>query len=209
LIGKITIDDVVDVIREEAGHSVMSMAGLDEEDDMFAPVADSARRRSIWLGINLGTAFLAAWAANLFEATLAEVVMLAILLPVVPSMGGIAGSQTLILITRGLALGQINRSNSGSLLAKEFGVAIYNSIGWSIVVALVTAWWFDTWKVGIVIAGALAANLLCAAIAGFFVPLTLRRLGVDPALAGGVVLTTITDVVGIIAFLGLGTLLLL
>ena len=124
-------------------------------------------------------------------------------------MGGVAGSQTLILITRGLALGQINRSNAGSLLAKEFGVAIYNGVGWSLVVALVTAWWFDTWKVGIVVAGALAANLLCAALAGFFVPLALRRLSVDPALAGGVVLTTITDVVGIIAFLGLGTLLLL
>ena len=209
LIGKITIDDVVDVIREEAGHSVMSMAGLDEDDDMFAPVADSARRRSVWLGVNLATAFLAAWAANLFEATLAQVVMLAVLLPVVPSMGGVAGSQTLILITRGLALGQVNRGNAGSLLAKEFGVALYNSLGWAIVVALVTAWWFQTWKVGIVIAGALAATLVCAALAGFFVPVLLRRLGIDPALAGGVVLTTITDVVGIIVFLGLGTLLLL
>jgi magnesium transporter len=209
LIGKITIDDVVDVIREEAGHSVMSMAGLDEEEDMFAPVADSARRRSVWLGVNLGTAFLAAWAANLFEATLSQVVMLAILLPVVPSMGGVAGSQTLILITRGLALGQVNRSNAGSLLAREFGVALYNSVGWSVVVAVVAAWWFETWEVGIVIAGALAANLICAAVAGFFVPLSLRRLGIDPALAGGVVLTTITDVVGIIVFLGLGTLLLL
>jgi len=209
LIGKITVDDVVDVIREEAGHSVMSMAGLDEEDDMFARVAHSARRRSVWLGVNLGTAFVAAWAANLFEATLSQVVTLAILLPVVPSMGGVAGSQTLILITRGLALGQVNRSNAGSLLAKELGVALYNSVGWSLVVALVAAWWFETWKVGIVIAGALAANLVCAALAGFFVPLGLRRLGVDPALAGGVVLTTITDVVGIIAFLGLGSMLLL
>jgi magnesium transporter len=209
LIGKITIDDVVDVIREEAGRSVMSMAGLDEEDDMFAPVAASARRRSVWLGVNLGTAFLAAWAANLFEATLSEVVMLAVLLPVVPSMGGVAGSQTLILITRGLALGQINRSNATSLLAREFGVAIYNGIGWSVVVAVVTAWWFGTWEVGIVIAGALAANLLCAALAGFFVPLALQRLNIDPALAGGVVLTTITDVLGIIVFLGLGTILLL
>ncbi|HMB73850.1 MAG TPA: magnesium transporter, partial [Gammaproteobacteria bacterium] len=209
LIGKITIDDVVDVIREEADHSVLSMAGLDEDDDMFAPVADSARRRSIWLGVNLAKAFLAAWAANLFEATQAQVVMLAILLPVVPSMGGVAGSQTLILITRGLALGQINRSNARSLLAKELGVAVYNAVGWALVVAGVTAWWFETWKVGLVIAGALAANLLCAAAAGFCIPVILRRLGVDPALAGGVVLTTITDVVGIIAFLGLGTALLL
>ncbi|MGD8324494.1 MAG: magnesium transporter [Gammaproteobacteria bacterium] len=209
LIGRITIDDVVDVIRDAADHSVMSMAGLDEEDDMFAPVVQSAWRRSVWLGVNLGTAFLAAWAANLFEATLAQVVMLAVLMPVVPSMGGVAGSQTLILITRGLALGQISRSNARTLLGKEFGVAVYNGIGWSLVVALVTAWWFETWAIGVVIAGALAANLLCAALAGFFIPVALRRLHVDPALAGGVVLTTITDVVGIIVFLGLGTLLLL
>lgn len=209
LLGRITIDDVVDVIRDEASHSVMSMAGLDEDDDMFAPVAESARRRSIWLGVNLATAFLAAWAANLFEATLDRVVMLAILLPVVPSMGGIAGSQTLILITRGLALGQINRSNARLLLVKEFGVAVYNCIGWSVVVALVTTWWFDTWRIGVVIAAALGLNLVCAAVFGFFVPLALRRFRIDPALAGGVVLTTITDVVGIVAFLGLGTLLLL
>ena len=193
LLGKVTIDDVVDVIREQADHSVLSMAGLDEDDDMFAPVADSARRRSIWLGVNLATAFLAAWAVNLFEATLEQVVILAVLLPVVPSMGGIAGSQTLILITRGLALGQINRSNAGSLFAKELGVAVCNCIGWSIVVGVIAAWWFDLWRVGIVIAGALGANLICAAIAGFFVPLVLRRLGVDPALAGGVVLTVTHD----------------
>jgi magnesium transporter len=208
LIGRITIDDVVDVIREEASHSVLSMAGLDEDDDMFAPVTVSARRRSIWLGVNLATAFLAAWVAGLFEATLRQVVMLAILLPVVPSMGGIAGSQTLILITRGMALGQIERSNARWLLMKEFGVALLNSIGWASLVALVTAWWF-TWKIGLVISMALAVNLLCAAVAGFAVPLTLKRLKIDPALAGGVVLTTITDVVGLTAFLGFGTLLLL
>lgn len=209
LIGRITVDDVVDVIREEADHSMLSMAGLDEHDDVFASVSRSARRRAVWLGVNLATAFAAAWAANLFEATLAQAVMLAVLLPVVPSMGGVAGSQTLILITRGLALGQISRSNARTLLAREFGVAVYNSIGWSALVALVTAWWFETWKIGIVIAGALAANLMCAALAGFFIPLALRRLGVDPALAGGVVLTTVTDVVGIVAFLGLGSVLLL
>ncbi len=209
LIGRITVDDVVDVIRDEASHSVLSMAGLDEDDDMFAPVMVSARRRSLWLGVNLATAFLAAWAANLFEATLDRVVMLAILMPIVPSMGGIAGSQTLILITRGIALGQIKRTNARWLLNKEFGVALLNSIGWAIVVAAVTSWWFDTWRIGFVIAGALAINLLCAAVTGFSVPLTLKRFGIDPALAGGVVLTTITDVVGIIAFLGLGTIFLL
>lgn len=209
LVGRITVDDVVDVIREEASHSVLSMAGLDEDDDMFAPVTVSARRRSVWLGVNLGTAFLAAWVAGLFEATLQQVVMLAILMPVVPSMGGIAGSQTLILITRGIALGHIERGNARWLLTKEFGVALLNSIGWALVVALVTTWWFDTWQIGLVIAAALATNLLCAAVAGFAVPLTLKRLAIDPALAGGVVLTTITDVVGLVAFLGFGTLILL
>jgi magnesium transporter len=208
LVGRITVDDVVDVIREEASHSVLSMAGLDEDDDMFAPVAASARRRSVWLGVNLATAFLAAWVAGLFEATLDEVVMLAILLPVVPSMGGVAGSQTLILITRGLALGQIERSNARWLLSKEFGVALLNGIGWATVVAIVTTWWSGTWRIGVVIAIALAVNLLCAAVAGFGVPLTLKKLRIDPALAGGVVLTTITDVVGISAFLGFGTLIL-
>jgi magnesium transporter len=209
LVGRITVDDVVDVIREQASHSVLSMAGLDEDDDMFAPVTVSARRRSIWLGVNLGTAFLAAWVAGLFEATLQQVVMLAILMPVVPSMGGIAGSQTLILITRGIALGHIERGNARWLLTKEFGVALLNSAGWALVVALVTTWWFDTWQIGLVIAAALATNLLCAAVAGFAVPLTLKRLAIDPALAGGVVLTTITDVVGLLAFLGFGTLILL
>jgi magnesium transporter len=209
LVGRITIDDVVDVIREEASHTVLRMAGLREDDDMFAPVAVSARRRSIWLGVNVATAFLAAWVAGLFEATLERVVMLAVLMPMVPSMGGIAGSQTLILMTRGIALGQVERSNARWLLAKELGVALYNATAWATVVGLVTMWWFGTWKIGLVIALALAANLLCAAVAGFAVPLALRRLGIDPALAGGVVLTTITDVVGLSAFLGFGTLLLL
>ena len=209
LVGRINIDDVVDVIREEAEHSVMSMAGLDEEDDMFAPVAASARRRSIWLGVNLATAFLAASVAGLFEATLDQVVILAILMPVVPSMGGIAGTQTLILITRGLALGQIERANARWLLQKEVGVSILNAVGWAVVVALVTTWWFGTWQIGVVIALALAVSLLFAAISGFAVPITLKRIGIDPALAGGVILTTITDVVGLISFLGIGSLVLL
>ncbi|MDX1563433.1 MAG: magnesium transporter, partial [Gammaproteobacteria bacterium] len=140
LVGHISVDDVLDVIREEASHSVLSMAGLDEDDDMFAPIAASARRRSIWLGVNLATAFLAAWVAGLFEATLDQIVVLAILMPIVPSMGGIAGTQTLILITRGIALGQIERANARWLLQKEFGVAVLNAAGWSIVVAVVTAW---------------------------------------------------------------------
>ncbi|HUF74275.1 MAG TPA: magnesium transporter [Gammaproteobacteria bacterium] len=209
LVGRINVDDVLDVIREEASHSVLSMAGLDEDDDMFAPIATSARRRSIWLGVNLATAFLAAWVAGLFEATLDQVVMLAILMPVVPSMGGVAGTQTLILITRGIALGQIERANARWLLQKEVGVGLLNAAGWAIVVALVTSWWFGTWKVGAVMALALSVSLLFAAISGFLVPVCLKRLRIDPALAGGVVLTTITDVVGLVSFLGIGTLVLL
>jgi magnesium transporter len=208
LLGRITIDDVVDVIREQASHSVLSMAGLDEDDDMFAPIFVSVRRRAIWLGVNLATAFLAASVAGLFESTLDRVVMLAVLMPVVPSMGGIAGNQTLILITRALALGQIERSNARWLLSKEFGVGLLNGVGWAAIVAFVTSAWFGTWKIGLVIAIALALNLICAALVGFGVPLTLKRLRIDPALAGGVVLTTITDVVGIAAFLGFGTLIL-
>ncbi len=208
LLGRITVDDMVDVIRQEADHSVLSMAGLDEEDDMFAPVFVSARRRSIWLGVNLATAFMAAGVAGFFEATLDRFVMLAILMPVVPSMGGIAGSQTLILITRGIALGQVEASNAQWLLRKEFGVGLINGLGWACVVTIVTLWWFQTWKIALVIAIALTINLVCAAIAGFTIPLTLKKLNIDPALAGGVVLTTITDVVGLAAFLGFGALLL-
>jgi len=206
LLGRITVDDVVDVIRAAADHSVLSMAGLDEDDDMFAPVFVSAGRRSVWLGVNLATAFLAAVVAGLFEATLEEVVMLAILMPVVPSMGGVAGSQTLILITRGMALGQIERANARWLLSKEFGVGVLNGLAWAVVVALVTMWWFQTWLMALVIAAALAVNLVAAAVAGFTIPLTLKRLNIDPALAGGVVLTTITDVIGLAAFLGFGAL---
>jgi magnesium transporter len=209
LVGRINVDDVLDVIRDEASHSILSMAGLDEDDDMFAPIATSARRRSIWLGVNLATAFLAAWVAGLFEATLDQVVSLAILMPIVPSMGGVAGTQTLILITRGIALGQIERANARWLLQKEIGVSILNAIGWASVVALVTYWWKGTWLLGAVIALALGISLLFAAVSGFVVPILLKRLRIDPALAGGVVLTTITDVVGLTSFLGIGSLVLL
>jgi magnesium transporter len=208
LLGRITVDDVVDVIREQGEHSLMSMAGLDEDDDMFAPVFLSARRRALWLGVNLATAFLAARVVGLFEATLDKVVVLAVLMPVVASMGGIAGSQTLTLMVRGMALGQVERSNAGWLLAKETAVGALNGLLWALVVSLITFAWFRTWEVGAIIAAALAINLLFAALAGVTVPLLLRRLGVDPALAGGVVLTTVTDVVGFGAFLGLGALFL-
>ena len=209
LIGRITVDDVVDVIRDEAEHSVFSMAGLSEEEDLFGPVVASTRRRSIWLGVNLATAFLAAWVISLFQPTLEKIIVLAILIPVVASMGGIAGSQTLTLVIRGIATGQVGRSNSKLLLTKELAVGFLNGMVWALIVAIVVTLWFKDFKMGGIIAAAMAANLLCAALAGVTIPILLRKLGIDPALAGGVVLTTITDVIGIFAFLGLATWLLL
>ncbi len=205
LIGQITIDDVVDVIQEQADHSILSMAGLDEDDDMFAPVVTSARRRAIWLGVNLATAFLAAAMVALFADTLEKVVVLAVLMPVVASMGGIAGGQTLTLMIRGLALGTVQESNARWLLSKEIAVGLLNGFAWAAVVGLVTLLFFGTWQVALIIAAAICLNLLVAAMAGFLLPFIMRRLKIDPALAGSVVLTTITDVVGFVAFLGLGT----
>ena len=208
LLGQITIDDVVDVIQELADHDILSRAGLDEDDDMFAPVVSSSRRRAVWLGANLATGFLAAAVVSVFQPTIEKVVVLAVLMPVVASMGGIAGSQTLTLMIRGMALGRVQDSNQRWLLRKELSVAVLNGIIWAAVVAVVTMLFFASWKVGLIIAAALAINLLAAALAGFSIPLILRRLNIDPALAGGVVLTTFTDVIGFVAFLGLGALFL-
>ena len=209
LVGRITIDDIVDEIRDEAEHALMGAAGLDEEDDMFAPVVKSAQRRALWLGVNLATAFLAASVVDLFQTTLDKIVLLAVLMPVVPSMGGVAGSQSLVVITRAMALGQIDKNNARGILRKELLVGILNGLAWSLVVAFFTFLWFGEWSVGAVIAGAMIINMAVAALAGFSVPLVLRRMNIDPALAGGVVLTTITDVVGYMSFLGLGALFLL
>ena len=209
VVGRITVDDVVDVIREEAEHSLMSAAGLDEEDDMFAPVFKSARRRALWLGINLGTAFLAASVVDLFQSTIDKIVLLAVLMPVVPSMGGVAGTQSLVIITRAMALGQVDKTNAARILKKELAVGLLNGVGWSIVVATFTYLWFGDWRIGGVIAAAMIINLFMAALSGFGIPLLLRKMRIDPAIAGGVVLTTVTDVVGYMTFLGLGAALLL
>ncbi len=209
LVGRITVDDIVDVIRDEAEHSLMGAAGLDEEDDMFAPVVKSARRRALWLGVNLITAFVAASVVDMFQTTVDKIVLLAVLMPVVPSMGGVAGNQSLTIITRAIALGQIDRTNAKGILRKELAVGALNGLAWASVVAVATYIWFQDWRIGGVIAGAMIINLFVAALAGFVVPLTLKRLQIDPALAGGVVLTTITDVVGYMAFLGLGATFLL
>jgi magnesium transporter len=188
---------------------MMSAAGLDEEHDMFAPVFKSARRRALWLGINLCTAFLAAAVVDVFQTTVDKIVLLAVLMPVVPSMGGVAGSQSLTIITRAMALGQIDRTNARRIMRKEVLVGLLNGVGWAIVVAAFTYLWFGDWRIGGVIGAAMIINLFVAAFAGFVIPLTLKRLNIDPALAGGVVLTTVTDVVGYMAFLGLGAALLL
>jgi len=208
LLGRITVDDVVDIIREEAEHNLLSHAGLSEEDDVFAPVWKSTRRRALWLGINLLTALLAAWVIGNFQATLEKVVALAVLMPIVASMGGIAGTQTLTLMIRGLALDQIGAQNTAWLLFKEISVGLLNGVIWSAVVAGITIFWFGSWQIGGIIAAALIINLVCAALAGVIIPLVLDKLHIDPALAGGVVLTTVTDVIGFLTFLGLATLLL-
>jgi magnesium transporter len=209
LLGRITIDDVVDVIRDQAEHTMMSMAGLDQRDDMFAPVMVSARQRGVWLGINLLTALLASWVIGLFEGTIDKIVILAVLMPIVASMGGIAGSQTLTLVIRGIALGYIGGSNARQLLYKELAVSLLNGMLWALVVGVVVVIWFGNAQIGIVIAAAIIINLICAAFAGTTIPMLLRRLGADPALGGSVILTTVTDVVGFVVFLGLATFFLL
>ena len=208
LLGRITIDDVVDVIRDEAEHSVMSMAGLDEDADMFAPVVHSARRRGVWLGVNLVTAFVAASVVGQFEATIEKIVALAILMPIVASMGGVAATQTLTLIVRGIALGQVERANARWLFTKELAVAMLNGFIAAAIVSSVAFAWFRSWRIAAVIFTAMFVNLLAAALAGVAVPLALKRFGVDPAVAGGVIVTTVTDVIGFASLLGLGTLVL-
>ena len=208
LIGRITVDDVIDLIRDDSDRALMQMAGLDDEADMFAPVMVSSRRRALWLGINLLTAFLAAWVIGRFEATLEQIVALAVLMPIVASMGGVAGSQTLTLVIRGLALGQIQKGNLRTLLNREVGISLLNGLLWAVVVALIAVAWFGDWAIGGILGVAILINLLSAALAGLAIPLVLDRMGIDPALAGNVILTTVTDVIGFSAFLGLATLLL-
>lgn len=208
LLGRVTIDDVVDIIREEAEHSVMSMAGLDDEEDLFAPIISSSRRRAIWLGTNLITALLAAMVISRFEGTLEAKVALAFLMGVIPSMGGVAGTQTLTLVIRGLALGQLGQSNTRSLFFKELAVSLINGILWGAAIFFVAWFFMQDAGIGVVIGIAMVINLLAAAVSGVYLPIIIRKLNIDPALAGGVVLTTVTDVVGFAAVLWLATLLL-
>jgi magnesium transporter len=209
LVGRITIDDVVDIIREDAEHSMMSMAGLDDEEDTFAPVWQSTRRRSLWLGVNLVTALMAAAVSDLFEATLSQLAVLAILNTIVPSMGGVAGNQTLTLVIRGMALGHVNQGNSRWLISKELAIGFLNGIIWAVLIASVIGLWKQDMQLGLVIAFAMMMNMVAAALSGATLPIIMKKLKIDPALAGSVILTTITDVVGIFAFLGTATLFLM
>ena len=208
LIGRITIDDIVDVIRDEGEHTFMSQAGLSEEDDMFAPVFASSKRRAVWLGINLLTALLASTVIGFFQATIEQIVALAVLMPIVASMGGIAGSQTLTLVIRGMALGQLSSNNYRVLLIKEVSVSLLNGLLWAVVLAVISGFWFSSEALALVIGVAITINLVIAAFAGVVIPIALDKVGADPALAGGVFLTTITDVIGFFAFLGLASLML-
>jgi magnesium transporter len=209
LLGRITIDDVVDVIREESDRTLLNSAGLSEEEDMFAPVLPSAARRGVWLGVNLVTVFAAAWVIGRFEEVLDKIVALAVLMPVVASMGGIAGSQTLTLTIRGLALDQIAASNLRWLTTKELLVGALNGLVWALVVALISWLWFRDTGIAAIIGCAMVLNLLAASLSGVIIPLLLHRWGIDPALSGAVILTTVTDVIGFLSFLGMATLFLL
>ena len=207
-INYITIDDVVDIIRENAEHSMMGMAGMDDDEDTFAPILPSAKRRTVWLAINLVAAFIAASVSNMFEATLEQMATLAVLMTIVPSMGGIAGNQTLALIIRGLAVGHISNNNTRWLIGKEAAIGLLNGMVWAILVAVAVVLWKGDITVGIIIAGAMFINLLVAGIAGVTIPLIMHKYKIDPALAGGMALMTVTDVVGLFSFLGMATLVL-
>jgi len=208
LVGRITIDDVVDVIVEEADHSLLAMAGLSDTEDTFSSIGKTAPRRALWLGANLLTAIFASTAISLFESTLDKVVALAILMPIVASMGGVAGSQTLTVVVRGMALGQIERGNLNWLLSKEFAVGALNGLLYALVLGCVVSLWFQDATMALIIALAMAINLMAAALSGTLLPVLLRRINIDPALAGTVILTTITDIVGFVSFLGLATIFL-
>ena len=208
LLGRITIDDVVDIIRENADHTMMGMAGMDDDEDTFAPILPSAKRRTVWLAVNLIAAFIAASVSNMFEATLEQMATLAVLMTIVPSMGGIAGNQTLALVIRGIAVGHINDTNTRWLIGKEAAIGILNGMVWALIVATAITLWKGDIMIGFIIAGAMFINLSAAGIAGVTIPLVMHKYKIDPALAGGMALTTVTDVIGLFSFLGMATLVL-
>ena len=209
LLGRITVDDVVDIIREQAEHQALGAAGLDEDEDLFSPIRRAVRGRVVWLGINLLTAFLAAAVIGQFDATIEQIVALAVLMPIVAGIGGNAAVQVLTLMVRGIALGQVGQSNASILLWKELRVALINGLLIGALVGTVALLWFGSWLLSLVIAAALVINFCSAALAGVLLPLLLKRMRVDPAVAGTVVVTAVTDVMGFFSFLGLATVILL
>ena len=209
LLGRITIDDVVDIIREQAEHQALGAAGLDEDEDLFSPLKRAVRGRVVWLGINLCTAFLAATVIGQFELTLQKIVALAVLMPIVAGIGGNAAVQVLTLMVRGLALGQVGPSNAKILLWKEIRVALVNGILIGGIVGVIAYFWFRSPLLSLVITLALIINFCAAATAGVLLPLLLKRMNIDPAVAGTVVVTAVTDVMGFFSFLGLATLILM
>ncbi|WP_058834076.1 magnesium transporter [Luteimonas abyssi] len=209
LVGRITVDDVIDIIREQAERQALGAAGLDDDEDLFSPIRRAVRGRVVWLGINLITAFVAASVIGQFEATIERIVALAVLMPIVAGIGGNASVQVLTLMVRGLALGQVGASNALILLWKEVRVALINGLLIGALVGLIALVWFRDWHLSLVIAAALVINFLCASLAGVLVPLAMKRMRIDPAVAGTVVVTAVTDVMGFLSFLGLATLILL
>ncbi|MBA6347255.1 MULTISPECIES: magnesium transporter [unclassified Colwellia] len=209
LLGRITVDDVIDVLKHNSEQRLLASAGLNEELDMFAPVSHISFNRAIWLGTNLITAFVAAWVIGFFEASIEQLVALAVLMPVVASMGGVTGSQTLTVVTRGIARDLVSSANIVSLTIHELKVSFINGILWAAVVFLITILWYDDWQLGGVFALALFVVSLTGTLSGALIPIILKKLGVDPAIAGGVILTTITDAVGFLIFLGTATYILI
>lgn len=208
LLGRITIDDVVDLMKDTAGKFLLAPAGLDDEDDIFAPVLYTARRRALWLGINLITAVIASMVIGIFEATIEKLVALAVLMPIIASMGGNAGTQTLTTVIRGLGVGTISTANALDVLKKELLVGGLNGLIWATVVAVVSIVWYQNYLLATIVAIAMLVNIVVSALSGVLLPVMLEKVGIDPALAGGVSLTTITDVVGFLAILGIAALVL-
>jgi magnesium transporter len=209
LIGRLTVDAVLDYVRESADSDMLSMAGLKEEEDLFSSVWHAAKNRWMWLAINLCTAFIASRVIGTFEGSIEKLAALAALMPIIAGIGGNSGNQTITLIIRGLALGHITQANARRLVVKELGVALFNGLLWGSVVGVFAWLLYDNPALGGVMALAMLLNLIVAALAGIFIPMTLERVKRDPAIGSSVMLTFVTDSMGFFIFLGLATLLLL
>lgn len=209
LIGRLTIDEMVDLIREESESEVLNMAGLREEEDIFASVWKSVGNRWAWLAVNLVTAFIASRVIGLFDGAIEKLVALAALMPIVAGIGGNSGNQTITMIVRAMALDQLGSGNAAWLLRKELGVGLANGLLWGGVIGAVAWWLYDSWSLGLVMTAAMTLNLLLAALMGVLIPITLARMGRDPAMGASVMITAVTDSGGFFIFLGLATLFLM